>query len=139
MPCKVGSESISSIESFHATEEAAPWKSQMADTHPQQFEQRVAVPARADAADVDPPSYSYAIAMHPYIPKDEESDTGYLEVQAGDVIRVLSGSREPPAQNNRYRCNYVFAWPIGVVPVPDEGGWLPVDILGHVPACSELQ
>ena len=138
-PCKDGSESISSNETYYSTVQAAPCKSQLASTHPQQLEQRVAVPASDDAADVDPPRYSYAIAIHPYNPQREETETGYLEVKEGTVIRVLSGSRETAAKNNRYRCNYVFAWPIGVETVPDKGGWLPVNILGHVPACSELQ
>ena len=92
---------------------------------------QVAAPSSADTAVLDTPRYSHAIAILPYNPR-KEPEPGYLKVEKGTVIAVMSGSRSAAEQRNAHVCDYVFAWQ------GQRGGWIPVEILESVPPCPEI-
>lgn len=62
-----------------------------------------------------------------------EPQDGYLSVFVGEIVTVMSDSRAPPDSNNRFQCDYMFAWKV----VADDGvldqGWLPVQVLVSFP------
>eukprot|EP00930_Biecheleria_cincta_P038260 TRINITY_DN2628_c0_g1_i1.p1 TRINITY_DN2628_c0_g1~~TRINITY_DN2628_c0_g1_i1.p1 ORF type:complete len:334 (+),score=56.94 TRINITY_DN2628_c0_g1_i1:36-1004(+) len=55
-----------------------------------------------------------------------EPENGYLGVVAGTMVTVQPGSRTARAENNRFDCDYVFAWKTDH---KEHRGWLPVAIL----------
>ena len=100
-------------------------------TLPKQIRQQVAAPSNADTAVLDTPRYSHAIAILPYDAR-KEPEAGYLRVEKGTVIAVMTGSRTAAEQRNAHVCDYVFAWK------GQTGGWIPVDMLESVPPCQEI-
>ena len=115
--------SVPYTESCSPTVKAAPSHCRL--------QEEVAAPSSADTAVLDTPRYSHAIAILPYNPRKEPED-GYLEVEKGTVIAVMTGSRSAAKQHNTHVCDYVFAWH------GQKAGWTPVEILESVPPCQEL-
>ena len=123
--------SSSHHESFSPTVQASPSHPKIPNALPQQIQQQVAAPSSAGTAVLDTPRYSHAIAILPYNPR-KEPEPGYLKVEKGTVIAVMSGSRSAAEQRNAHVCDYVFAWQ------GQRGGWIPVEILESVPPCPEI-
>ena len=63
---------------------------------------------------------------------------GYLKLVQGTVVTVQSGSREPAVQGIAFPCDYVFAWLANHEGKHDTRGWVPIDILGNIPACQDI-
>ena len=127
--CTASSDTTESFLSVPYTESCSPTV-KAAPSHTR-LQQQVAAPSSADTAVVDTSRYSHAIAILPYNPR-KEPEAGYLKVEKGTVIAVMSGSRSAAEQRNAHVCDYVFAWQ------GQTGGWIPVEILESVPPCQEI-
>ena len=84
------------------------------------------------------PQYSHAITIATYNPDRVEKLRGYLKLDQGTVVTILSGSRQPSALGNAFTCDYVFAWLANHEGKHNTRGWVPIDVLGNIPTCQDI-
>lgn len=83
--------------------------------------------AKVNVVKEDPPFTEYRWVVMDYDAREEMQ--GYLPLTEGQVVRVCPDSEAPIDPSTKWRCTYVFGYPLDGPKDDDHGGWMPTEAL----------